>query len=93
MANVEALLADAGMMWVWMFRGTYYLYDAENLAMLGKVRNIKVGLGPTTGRDDAGGRSPGEPGTADRGRGGSVTTAGRHFRTQPVTTRLLTNHC
>jgi len=43
MANVEALLADAGMTQTNMLRVTYYLTDAENLPALGKIRTTRWG--------------------------------------------------
>lgn len=43
MANVEALLTDAGMTQANMLRVTYYLTDAENLPALGQIRNTRWG--------------------------------------------------
>ena len=43
MANVEALLADAGMTRASMLRVTYYLTDAGDLAALGRIRNERWG--------------------------------------------------
>ena len=43
MANVEALLADAGMTQANMLRVTYYLTDAENLTALGQIRTARWG--------------------------------------------------
>ena len=43
MANVEALLSDAGMTRASMLRVTYYLTDAEDLATLGSIRNTRWG--------------------------------------------------
>lgn len=43
MANVEALLTDAGLTQVNMLRVTYYLTDAGNLPTLGQIRNARWG--------------------------------------------------
>lgn len=43
MANVEALLAEAGMTQANMLRVTYYLTDAQNLTALGQIRNTRWG--------------------------------------------------
>jgi len=43
MANVEALLNDAGMTRANMLRITYYLTDAQNLPSLGEIRNTRWG--------------------------------------------------
>ncbi|WP_337660341.1 RidA family protein [Anderseniella sp. Alg231-50] len=43
MANVEALLSDAGMTQADMLRVTYYLTNAEDLPSLGKIRNTRWG--------------------------------------------------
>lgn len=43
MANVEALLAEAGMTRANMLRVTYYLTDAQDLTALGQIRNTRWG--------------------------------------------------
>ena len=43
MANVEALLSDAGLKRDSILRVTYYLTDAQDLAALGKIRNARWG--------------------------------------------------
>ncbi len=43
MANVEALLSDSGLTRESIFRVTYYLTDAQDLATLGRIRNARWG--------------------------------------------------